>query len=49
MVANIRAAMALRPGARVLNVVGSSHKPYYDAYLAMMADVDIVDVETVLR
>ncbi|MFM6853359.1 MAG: DUF5694 domain-containing protein [Sphingopyxis sp.] len=49
MVANIRAAMAAQPGARVLNIVGASHKPYYDAYLAMMPDVAIVDMEAVLR
>ena len=30
MVANVRAAFGNRPGARVLNIVGSSHKPYYD-------------------
>lgn len=49
MVANIRAAFALRPGARVLNVVGASHKAFYDAYLQMMGDVVLVDVDTVLK
>ena len=49
MVANIRAAFANRPGARVLNLVGSSHKGYYDAYLDMMSDVQIVDVQQVLK
>ncbi len=49
MVANIRAAFGNTPGARVLNVVGASHKAYYDAYLDMMHEVKLVDVEAVLR
>ncbi|WP_295633600.1 DUF5694 domain-containing protein [Novosphingobium sp.] len=49
MVSNIRAAFGNHPGTRVLNVVGSSHKPYYDAYLDMMSDVKLVDAETVLK
>jgi len=48
MVANIRAAFRERPGARVLSVVGSSHKPWFDALLAQMQGVDIVDAERVL-
>ena len=49
MVANIRAAFGNKPGARVLNIVGASHKAYYDAYLQMMSDVKLVDAEAVLR
>lgn len=49
MVANIRAAMAMRPGARVLSIVGSSHKGYFDAYLAMMHDIRLVDAGAVLN
>ncbi|HEY6941481.1 DUF5694 domain-containing protein [Dokdonella sp.] len=49
MVANIRAAFGARPGARVLSVVGSSHKPWFDALLGRMQGVDIVDVEKVLH
>ena len=49
MVANIRAAFGNHPGARVLNIVGISHKPYYDAYLDMMSDVKVVDAEAVLK
>ncbi len=49
MVANVRAAFGNRPGARVLNIVGASHKGYYDAYLDMMSDVQLVDAEAVLR
>ena len=49
MVANIRGVVARQPGARVLNIVGASHKPWYDGWLGMMADLDVVDALTVLR
>ena len=49
MVANIRTAFGNRPGARVLNIVGASHKPYYDAYLDMMSDVKLIDAETIIK
>jgi hypothetical protein len=49
MVANIRAAFGNTPGARVLNIVGASHKPYYDAYLDMMHEVQLVDAEAILN
>jgi hypothetical protein len=49
MVANARAAFAATPGARVLNIVGSSHKPWYDVLFATMPDVEVVDAAAVLR
>jgi Family of unknown function (DUF5694) len=49
MVANIREAFGNSPGARVLNIVGASHKGYYDAYLDQMSDVQIVDALAVLK
>ena len=49
MVANIRAAFGNAPGARVLNIVGASHKAYYDQYLDQMSEVRLVDAEAVLR
>ena len=49
MVSNVVAVFAGHPGARVLNVLGSSHKPYYDAYLNLMHDVTLVDAEDVLK
>jgi hypothetical protein len=49
MVANIRAAFARHPGARVLTIVGSSHKGYFEAYLAMMHDVRLADAEKLLK
>ena len=49
MVANIRETFREQPGARVLTIVGASHKPYYEAYLNMMHDVVLADPEAVLR
>jgi hypothetical protein len=49
MVANIRAVLQKRPGARLLAMVGASHKGYFQAYLSMMHDVRIADAEAVLR
>jgi hypothetical protein len=48
-VANIREAIAGHPGARVLVITGSAHKPWFDAYLSMMTDVEVVDAGRVLR
>lgn len=49
MVANIREVLGQRPGTRMLAIVGASHKGYYEAYLNMMHDVQLVDAEEVLR
>lgn len=49
MAANIRQSFATQPGVRVLNIVGSSHKPWYDALMGMMSDVDVVDAASALR
>lgn len=48
MIANIRAASSRTPGIRVLNIVGSSHKPWYDQWARQMSDVEVVDAEAVL-
>jgi hypothetical protein len=49
MVANIRGSFEAKPDARVLVIVGSTHKGYFDAYLNMMQDVRIVDAMQFLR
>lgn len=49
MVANIRETFRERPGARVLSIVGVSHKPWFDGWLGQLQGVDIVDVEAVLK
>jgi hypothetical protein len=48
MAANLVAAAGNSPGARVLAIVGASHKPYFDAYLDQMLDIELVDPATVL-
>jgi len=48
MAANLREAFGNRPGIRVLDIVGASHKPYLDAYLGQMHDVEVVDVQALL-
>lgn len=49
MVANIRAAFIEQPGARVLSIVGASHKPWFDNLLGQMQGVDIVDAQKLLQ
>jgi hypothetical protein len=49
MVANIRATFRDRPGARVLSIVGASHKPWFDSLLGQMQGVDIVDANAMLQ
>lgn len=49
MVANIRDVLGQTPGTRMLAIVGASHKPYYEAYLNLMHDVQLVDAEEVLH
>lgn len=49
MVANIRETFRERPGARILTIVGASHKPWFDAWLGQLQGVDIVDAEAVLK
>lgn len=49
MVANIMETFREKPGARVLSIVGVSHKPWFDGWLGQLQAVDIVDVGTVLK
>lgn len=49
MVANIRDVLGQAPGTRMLAIVGASHKGYYEAYLHLMHDVQLVDADEVLR
>ncbi len=48
MVASIRAAIGDRPGARVLAIVGATHKPWFDGLLGQMQGMDIVDASAIL-
>lgn len=49
MVANIRESFRERPGARVLSIVGVSHKPWFDSWLGQLQGVEIVDATRVLE
>ncbi len=49
MVANVRAAFRESPGARVLSIVGSSHKPWFAGLLGRMQGVQVVDAEKALK
>jgi hypothetical protein len=48
MVGHIRRVTAQHPGGRVLVIVGSSHKPFFDAYLRQMMGVQVVEAADVL-
>lgn len=48
-VANIRETFRERPGARVLSIVGVSHKPWFDAWLGQLQGVQMADVQQVLK
>jgi hypothetical protein len=49
MVANVRETFRERPGARVLSIVGATHKPWFDGWLGQLQGVDIVDAAAVLK
>lgn len=49
MVANIRETFREQPGARVLSIVGVSHKPWFDGWLGQLQGVDVLDVGQVLK
>ena len=49
MAANIRDVLGMRPGQRMLVIVGASHKGYLESYLHQMHDLRIVDAGPVLR
>lgn len=48
MVSNIGATFHQRPGARVLSIVGASHKPWFDRLLGQLQGVEVVDAAQVL-
>ena len=43
-----RAPVNEAPGAKMLVIVGASHKAYFDAYLDQMQDWELVSVDAVL-
>lgn len=49
MVANIRETFRERPDARVLVIVGASHKPWFDNWLGQLQGIELADVARVLE
>ena len=49
MVSNVMETVRERPGARVLSIIGSSHKPWFENWLAQFQGVEMVDAELVLK
>ena len=49
MVSLIVSAAINEPGGKVLSVVGASHKPYFEAYLDQMHDVEVVSTDEILK
>ena len=49
MVALIMTAATNKPGGKVLSIVGASHKPYFEAYLDQMHDVEVVSTDKILE
>lgn len=49
MAANVVEAAGNEPGARVLVIVGASHKAYFDAYLDQMHDWELIEVDEILH
>lgn len=49
MVANIRELVGRTKAERALAIVGASHKPYYERYLGMTSDVELVAIEGLLK
>ena len=49
MVSMIVSAAADKPGGKVLSIVGAAHKPYYQAYLHQMHDIEVVSTDEVLK
>lgn len=44
MVANVRELISREPGGRVLIIVGAAHKPWMDAYLDLLNDVEVTQL-----
>jgi hypothetical protein len=45
---HIRRATASHPGKRFLVIIGVGHKPFLDAYLSQMADIEIVQLNDLI-
>jgi len=49
MVSMIVTAAINKPGGKTLSIVGASHKPYFEAYLDQMHDIEVVSTDQILQ
>ena len=49
MVSLIMDAAATKPGGRLLSIVGTAHKPFQEAYLDQMHDIEVVSTDQILQ
>jgi hypothetical protein len=49
MVSMIVTAATHKPGGKVVSIVGASHKPYFEAYLDQMHDIEVVSTDEILK
>lgn len=49
MVSMIVTAAIDKPGGKVLSIVGASHKPYFEAYLDQMHDIEVASTDEILK
>lgn len=49
MAANLREVLGRTRAHRLLTVVGASHKAYYERYLGVMSDIELIDVDALLK
>ena len=49
MVSLIVSAATDEPGGKILSIVGASHKPYFEAYLDQMHDIEVVSTDRFLK
>jgi hypothetical protein len=48
MAANLREVVGRTRAKRLLTIVGASHKAYYERYLGVMSDIEVLDVDALL-
>ena len=49
MAANIREMLGRTQAKRMLTIVGTAHKAYYERYLGVMSDIEVLEVDALLK
>lgn len=47
--ARVRSVAARHPGSRILVIYGAAHKPFLDAYLSLASDIELVQLESLIK